>query len=187
MLKIQRGEHFVFAGSAGAGAVGSRGNGGAEAMLEAAASYMEERGGALALAAYKDEIKYELVKCMRGALREQMQREGAEPLPPAGGFLAALFLLEEDKVIHIRLGKRALLGLTEEGHIGNISMSRERAERSILMDGAIWHTQMGVSVLTEYRSFYMLEEGTHLFALCGGREGKTIALDGFRTLICYSE
>lgn len=76
---------------------------------------------------------------------------------------------------------------------------------SILTDGAVGHMRMGVSILTEYRSFYMLEDGADLSAFCavwsdvpgdvsggplavgrrGGRQEKTILLDGRRTLTCY--
>ena len=207
MLKIERGDHFVFAGSAGGSLAGPQGDEGAETLLQAAASYMIERGRELAAAVYKDEIKYELAKRMREALWERAEREGTEITRCGGDFLAALFLPKEDAVIHIRLGRGALLGMTEEGHVGSISMSRERARGSILTDGAVGHMRMGVSILTEYRSFYMLEDGAALPAFCavwsdvsgdvsggplaagrpGGRQEKTILLDGRRTLTCYPQ
>lgn len=201
MLKIQSGDYFIFAGSVSEGSGRPQHGGeGAEALLEAAASYMEERGGALAVAAYKDEIKYELTKRMREALYEQAQKDGTEITQYETDFLAVLFLPEENKVVHIGMGKGAFLGMSNQGHIGTINMSWERIKnRSIVTDGAAQYMRMGVSSVAEYKSFYLLEDRADRFILSGGlREApadnsektaglkeKSIVLDDRRVLFCY--
>ena len=127
--------------------------------LEAISDYLKKGAGVHSEEAYLDEVKCDLLRLIRKRLYQQALKDGKEIKEYECSFEGVVIWPGKNKFICFNFGDGAVLGKTDQGHIGSLLLSEKRVRKlpQLTMDGAVSAVGLKRGVWSAYHELYILE------------------------------
>lgn len=159
VIKIKHEEDGIFVGAAWGRKRTRWGRKGARLTLEVISNYLKKEDGVRSKDVYLDEMKCDLLRLIRKRLYQQALKDGKEMREYECSFEGVVIWPEKNKFICFNFGDGAVLGRTDQGHIGSLLLSEKRIwrEPQLTMDGAVSAVGLKRGVWSDYLELYILE------------------------------
>ena len=167
VIKIKYEEDSIFVGAAWGRKRTRWGRKGARRTLEAISDYLKKGAGVHSEEAYLDEVKCDLLRLIRKRLYQQALKDGKEIKEYECSFEGVVIWPGKNKFICFNFGDGAVLGKTDQGHIGSLLLSEKRIRKlpQLTMDGAVSAVGLKRGVWSAYHELYILERRQERWAM----------------------
>lgn len=162
VIKTKHEENSIFVGTAWGRKRTRWGRKGARLALDAISDYFRKTDSEAMEDSFLDEMKCDLLRLIRQSISQQAIKDGKKIEEYDCSFEGVFLWPQKNRFICFNFGNGAVLGKTNEGHIGSLILSekRIRREKALTTDGAVSEVGMRRGILSDYCELYILE-GRH--------------------------
>ena len=162
VIKVKNEKEGIFVGTAWGRKRTRWGRKGARLALDAIADYFRKTDSEAMEDSFLDEMKCDLLRLIRQSISQQAIKDGKEIEEYDCSFEGVFLWPQKNRFICFNFGNGAVLGKTNEGHIGSLILSekRIRREKALTTDGAVSEVGLRRGILSDYCELYILE-GRH--------------------------
>jgi len=159
VIKVKYEKEGIFVGAAWGRKKTRWGRKGAGLALEVMSDYFRKKDSDDMKETYLDEMKGDLLRLIRQRLYQQALKDEKEIKAYECSFEGIFLWPQKNNFICFHFGDGAVLGRTDQGHIGSLILSEKRIRRApqLIRDGAVSSVGLKRGVLSDYYELYILE------------------------------